>query len=681
MADLGEAVLTLKVDGKEYRYELNAAKGQAKELDDQHKKTEKSTRDLGKTFTDIAGIVAAVAAVASVLYNAWAKDEAAAVRLNSALKIAGLGFSTLNQELQDYAKQLQLSSGQDEENIKNQMAQAVLMGRSVEEIKKLAYAATNLASAGIAPLDAAFEALAVTYDGLQPRNKVMKAMIGELTEAQLKNGEAVDIITGKVAGMNEAMMNTASGGLTAMKNALGEVAEAFGRAIAEIVGSSSKNLAGLMNEMANNLNKTLDMHQATEALENGTATLSQKLLIINDQIEKQISEIDGLFKGAQESAKIWGEKEAQKQFDIATGPMRKRLNAMEEIRNGLNAEVEAEKKASEVISAKAAVEKKAAEERAAAAKAAEEAAKKELAWQEELAAMEAKRAADGAMTTERYLALQADIERSRRQAIKSEQDAAQAQMDYLKSLAGETVFLAVSTAEQQEQAAKAAAEANKKAAEDSAKAWRKGAQDILNVIQQFSNQVGAIFNQITANQLAEIDAWYAAEKQNIENTITDEDAKKEKLAELDKEYSKKKYKAELDAFNTNKAMQVANIAINTASAIVKAFVDMPFWVALGVSTAIGLLGAAQAGLVLAQAPPPAPAFAQGGSFDVPPGYPNDSFGMRVQSGEHVAVTPAGEDAGMPALIQFVMSDKVVGEVITRITRDKQTRIYAGAIVS
>lgn len=34
--------------------------------------------------------------------------------------------------------------------------------------------------------------------------------------------------------------------------------------------------------------------------------------------------------------------------------------------------------------------------------------------------------------------------------------------------------------------------------------------------------------------------------------------------------------------------------------------------------------------------------ASGADFIVPPGYPNDSYPMRVQSGEHVQVTPAGE---------------------------------------
>ncbi len=35
-------------------------------------------------------------------------------------------------------------------------------------------------------------------------------------------------------------------------------------------------------------------------------------------------------------------------------------------------------------------------------------------------------------------------------------------------------------------------------------------------------------------------------------------------------------------------------------------------------------------------------FATGADFIVPPGYPNDSYPMRVQSGEHVVVTPAGK---------------------------------------
>ena len=44
-------------------------------------------------------------------------------------------------------------------------------------------------------------------------------------------------------------------------------------------------------------------------------------------------------------------------------------------------------------------------------------------------------------------------------------------------------------------------------------------------------------------------------------------------------------------------------------------------------------------------------FAAGANFTVPGGFPNDSFGpMWAQSGEHVAITPAGQSKPGPAVI-------------------------------
>lgn len=44
-------------------------------------------------------------------------------------------------------------------------------------------------------------------------------------------------------------------------------------------------------------------------------------------------------------------------------------------------------------------------------------------------------------------------------------------------------------------------------------------------------------------------------------------------------------------------------------------------------------------------PKDTPGYQRGANFIVPPGYPNDSFPMRVQSGEHVTVTPRGRGRG------------------------------------
>jgi hypothetical protein len=49
-----------------------------------------------------------------------------------------------------------------------------------------------------------------------------------------------------------------------------------------------------------------------------------------------------------------------------------------------------------------------------------------------------------------------------------------------------------------------------------------------------------------------------------------------------------------------------------------------------------------------------PGFARGGSFRVPPGYPDDSYLMGVSSGEHVSVNPAGQGSAAPVILNITM---------------------------
>ncbi len=51
-----------------------------------------------------------------------------------------------------------------------------------------------------------------------------------------------------------------------------------------------------------------------------------------------------------------------------------------------------------------------------------------------------------------------------------------------------------------------------------------------------------------------------------------------------------------------------------------------------------------------------PGGASGLDFVVPPGYPNDSYPMRVQSGEHVTVTPAGQPSGGNTINLYAAND-------------------------
>lgn len=140
----------------------------------------------------------------------------------------------------------------------------------------------------------------------------------------------------------------------------------------------------------------------------------------------------------------------------------------------------------------------------------------------------------------------------------------------------------------------------------------------------YSNQAAEVDN-LQTKRLNAVEEWYDAEKERIEQTVTDTTQRNADLDALDKERArqekaindkaeKDKRKIQRESAKVEKGIAVVNTTINTAEAIMKA------WAQLGpiggpiMSGIIGTLGATQIGLILSQ---PLPALAQGGYFSGP----------------------------------------------------------------
>jgi len=80
--------------------------------------------------------------------------------------------------------------------------------------------------------------------------------------------------------------------------------------------------------------------------------------------------------------------------------------------------------------------------------------------------------------------------------------------------------------------------------------------------------------------------------------------------------------------------------------------------ALPMMVLAGIMGGVQ--IVAIANAKPVPAFAAGADFIVPPGYPDDSYPMRVESGEHVVVEPRGR-----VTMQAPLIIKIDGEPVYR----------------
>jgi len=93
----------------------------------------------------------------------------------------------------------------------------------------------------------------------------------------------------------------------------------------------------------------------------------------------------------------------------------------------------------------------------------------------------------------------------------------------------------------------------------------------------------------------------------------------------------------LDEFNTSNAVGATQAFIDKLNSIPRS-VDVQVNVHGGDTSGVNYGGGGYQNLE-------GPGMAGGADFIVPPGYPNDSYPMRVQSGEHVTVTPAGQTRG------------------------------------
>jgi hypothetical protein len=125
----------------------------------------------------------------------------------------------------------------------------------------------------------------------------------------------------------------------------------------------------------------------------------------------------------------------------------------------------------------------------------------------------------------------------------------------------------------------------------------------------------------------------------------------QKITDKYKDEKKKQWKIE-------KGMNIAQTIVNTASAIAEALPNIPL------SVVVGALGAAQLGFIMST---PAPKFAGGGDFIVPPGYPNDTYPILVESGERVQITPTNQvsnlDAEILSALNQIISKPIANTVV------------------
>lgn len=210
-----------------------------------------------------AGLTVAVMAVKKFIEGLKAANEAFKVqeKAEKALQKAAENNPYLQKEsvqrLKEFASGLQEISNYGDEGTIDIMAQLASTGRTEAEIMKIMGAAADYAAAKHIDLKTAAETLNSTYSGMAGTMGRQIAEIKDLTDEQLKNGDAIDLIAGKYKGFAKEAADSG----TQAKNAFGDFLEAVGamaNPVFEKLNKKAKAFWEYMTDSVNNLKTLLD---------------------------------------------------------------------------------------------------------------------------------------------------------------------------------------------------------------------------------------------------------------------------------------------------------------------------------------------------------------------------------------------------------------------------------------
>lgn len=227
--------------------------------------------------------------------NAAVEQENAINRLNQALKSSGDFSSAASQDLLSFATNLQKVSIFGDEVVVGQLAVAKSFGASNEQAKKLVEAAANLSATFGGSLDSNVEKLGKTFSGSAGRLAQYIPELKNLTEEQLKSGNAFDIVNSKFGGAAANELNTYSGKVTSLSNAYSDLQEELGAFVTQ--SSSVSGVTGILKSIFEQATQSLvDFRIELQRGDNGFLENAESLNQLSREYEGLTIQIEGLEK-------------------------------------------------------------------------------------------------------------------------------------------------------------------------------------------------------------------------------------------------------------------------------------------------------------------------------------------------------------------------------------------------
>lgn len=257
-------------------------------------KTEQAAQKLGKTLKTAFTVGALLAVgrtvqkVSRELINAYSEQERAERKLAAAVSTNPLLDDRSADRLRDFASELQQITTVGDEVSIDLAAMASSWGRNETEIKSLIGTAADLSATLGIDLKMAARGVNNVMDGnVQTLSRYIPEL-RELSDAQIENGEAMELLEKRFGGMAEELKETTDGALKDFNNAWGDLKEVLGEGLAPMFTATLEFLTGVVQKIGEMVNQTRTMRQLTDYYRRGAMGMAAEDIssMTNQEVEE-----------------------------------------------------------------------------------------------------------------------------------------------------------------------------------------------------------------------------------------------------------------------------------------------------------------------------------------------------------------------------------------------------------
>lgn len=232
MADDNNIPLSISVDTKAATADIKSFEDSINHSIESIEKNFESFKLLAETVIVVLGLEKLAEGLGEVVSEAAKADQALR---DLSVALAGTGEFSVEavDHFKEFADQIEHTTTVTDDAVLKAVTLAKSFGLTNDQAEKLTSAAVDLAAATGKDLNTAVEQLGATFSGTVGRLGKTTPALKLLTEEQLRNGEAIDLLAKKYEGFAEASTQTFSGAIAQTHNAFDQILKSVGQVITQ----------------------------------------------------------------------------------------------------------------------------------------------------------------------------------------------------------------------------------------------------------------------------------------------------------------------------------------------------------------------------------------------------------------------------------------------------------------